>query len=228
MSQFWRQIFPAFGERTLIMGILNVTPDSFSDGGEYLNGEAAIAHGRALIAAGADVIDIGGESSRPGAIGISAAVEQSRVLPIIGALSADVPVSIDTTKAEVAAAAIAAGACTVNDISGGTFDPKMREVVADHEVGYILMHTRDRPARMQTGKWSYEGGVVAGVLAALETLASAALEAGIPKQRLMLDPGFGFGKTVSENCQLLGELSRFVGTAYPVLVGTSKKAFWVS
>jgi dihydropteroate synthase len=225
MSRFWKHLLPGFGQETLIMGVVNVTPDSFSDGGHFLDPGAAIAQGLKLVAAGAQLIDVGGESTRPGAESIVAGEELDRVLPVIKALAEEVVVSIDTNKSVVAAAAVDAGAKIVNDISGGRFDPEILDVVAKHDLGYILMHTRERPESMQQGSWQYEGGVVQSVLSALKAGASTAVLAGIKKDRLMIDPGFGFGKTVEENCQLLGRLDRFVDSGYPVLIGTSRKSF---
>ena len=218
---------PSLGKRPMIMGILNVTPDSFSDGGALDGAPAAIARAQAMFAEGADIIDIGGESTRPGARPVSAVEERRRVLPVIeGLVAAGAgPISIDTTKAEVAAASVEAGAVIVNDISGGTFDPQMRAVVAERRCGFVIMHTRERPEIMQSGAWRYEGGVLGAVATRLAELATAAIDAGITKGQIVLDPGIGFGKTLDENLDLLAGLPALRAIGYPLLVGTSRKSF---
>ncbi len=216
---------PELGKRTLIMGVLNITPDSFSDGGKYATADAAIARARVLVEEGADLIDVGGESTRPGAQHVSEAEELRRVLPVIEAIASLAPVSIDTTKAPVAAAALDAGAVMVNDISGGTFDAEMRPLVASRRCPFILMHTRARPEVMQDGTWTYEGGVVHAVQARLQELAAEAVAAGIAKENIVVDPGIGFGKTLEENVALLGGIEVFAKLGYPLLVGTSRKSF---
>jgi dihydropteroate synthase len=209
------------------MGIVNVTPDSFSDGGRYLDPAAAVGHGLALAAAGADVLDVGGESSRPGAVPVSAEEETRRVLPVVRRLAteAGVPVSIDTTKAAVAAAALEAGAAVVNDISAGRADPDMLPLVAGAGAGYVVMHMQGTPATMQLDPTYAD--VVAEVGEFLRRRLAAAEEAGIERSRLVADPGIGFGKTAAHNLELLARLPELVeavdGT--PVLVGTSRKAF---
>ena len=208
------------------MGIVNVTPDSFSDGGLYLDPDAAVAHGRALAGEGASILDVGGESTRPGAPPVDAAEELRRVLPVIGALTAtgDVPVSIDTTKSEVAAAALAAGATVVNDVSGGTADPRMRRVVADAGAGYVVMHMRGTPRTMQQ-ETSYDD-VVRDVGRELRARVEAAVEAGVRVDGLLADPGIGFAKTAEQNVELLQALPELAAAAgVPLLVGASRKSF---
>jgi dihydropteroate synthase len=225
MSGFWPELLPDFGRRTQLMGVLNVTPDSFSDGGQFIDPDAAIARGLQMRNEGADVIDIGGESTRPGAALISVDEELTRILPVIRGLCGLIPLSVDTNKSKVAVAAVAAGASIINDVSGGIFDPKILEVVAQNRVGFIIMHARAKPEKMQNGTWSYEGGVVHAVREALANCVQTALAAGIGRDRLMVDPGFGFGKTVEENCQLLGQLAEFKALDLPILTGTSRKSF---
>jgi dihydropteroate synthase len=203
------------------MGVLNVTPDSFSDGGRYLRPADAVAHGRQLIAAGADIVDIGGESTRPGATPVGADEELRRVLPVVEALAGSVRVSIDTTKRSVAEAAIAAGATLVNDVSG-TLWP----AAADHGVAWVAMHRKGSPPDMQRNP-AYDD-VVSEVLAALMSLLGGASAAGVGE--IWVDPGIGFGKTGAHNLALLGHLGRLVEAARSagaagVLVGTSRKSF---
>ena len=225
MQGFWSNLFPEFGSRTLIMGVLNVTPDSFSDGGKFFDVDAAIKRGLAMVSQGADLIDVGGESTRPGAALISIEEELKRILPVIQGLREYIPLSIDTNKSEVVDAVAAEGASIINDISGGQFDPEIRATVARHKLGFIMMHARAKPESMQKGQWVYEGGVVEAVRASLASSVEKAKAAGIPEDHLMIDPGFGFGKTLEENCLLLGNLERFHSLNLPVLVGTSKKSF---
>ena len=213
--------------RTLaVMGVVNVTPDSFSDGGRFLDPARAVGHGLALAAAGADVLDVGGESTRPGAIPVDADEEARRVLPVVERLAAEagVPVSIDTMKAPVAAAAVRAGATIVNDISAGRADPAMLDTVAEAGAGFVAMHMQGTPADMQDDP--RYGDVVAEVTAFLARRIAAAESAGIPRDRLWADPGIGFGTTVDHNLELLARLSELVeGVGVPVLVGTSRKGF---
>jgi dihydropteroate synthase len=209
---------------TLLMGIVNVTPDSFSDGGRYLAETDAVAHGRALIAAGADILDIGGESTRPGAERIDPAVERDRVLPVIAALAAEgTMVSVDTMNASTAAAAIDAGALVVNDVSGGQADPEILEVVADSEAHVVLGHWRGPSADMYA-RAAYDD-VVDEVLAELAERAHEAMAAGIPPARIVVDPGIGFGKRGEQNWEVLRRLDRVVAAWPRVLVGTSRKGF---
>lgn len=220
-------LLPHLGRRTLVMGVLNTTPDSFSDGGRYGDPEVAIEAALHMLAAGADLIDIGGESTRPGSEPVSLAEELSRVLPVIEGLSAlgIEGISIDTTKAEVAEQAVAAGANMVNDISALRFDPRMPEVVAQLGVPVVLSHTRSRPKTMQQGELHYEGGVVAVVREALSQALHEAEQAGIPKSQVLLDPGLGFGKTLAQNLELIRGLGALAALGCPVLVGPSRKAF---
>lgn len=212
-------------ERTLVMGIVNVTPDSFSDGGLYADAAAAFAHGRDLLAQGADILDIGGESTRPGATRPVLAEELDRVIPVINALAADgASVSVDTMRAEVAEAAIAAGAVVVNDVSGGLADPEILDVAASAGVGYVAMHWRGHSDRMQS-LTEYTGDVVDVVLSELGERVEAALQAGIDPDRLVVDPGLGFAKTADQNWALLARLDRFAGLGHRVLVGSSRKSF---
>jgi dihydropteroate synthase len=208
-----------------VMGIVNVTPDSFSDGGLFLDPAAAIAHGRALVEAGADVLDIGGESTRPGAEPVSTKEELNRVLPVIEGLAGLAPVSIDTSKAEVAAAAIGAGAGFVNDVTAFRADPAMAAVCAGAGAGVevILMHMLGTPRTMQHDP-RYED-VVTEVLDFLLERVEAAVAAGVARERIWIDPGIGFGKTLEHNLTLIRETDRFVDTGLPVMVGASRKAF---
>jgi dihydropteroate synthase len=211
--------------RTLVMGVVNVTPDSFSDGGKFEHTEAAIAHGLELRAQGADILDIGGESTRPGATRPLLEEELDRVVPVIKELyAAGAVVSVDTMRHEVAAAAIEAGAAIVNDVSGGLADPEILRVAGDAGVGYVAMHWRAHSHEMQQHA-SYDGRVVETVLAELSGRVEAALAAGIADDRLILDPGFGFAKTADHNWELLQALDRFVDLGYRLLVGSSRKSF---
>lgn len=208
------------------MGVVNVTPDSFSDGGRFIAPEAAIEHGIGLVDAGAAVLDVGGESTRPGAAPVDAGTELDRVIPVIEGLAAhvSVPISIDTTKAVVARAAIAAGATIVNDVSAGEADAAMLSMVADAGVGYVAMHRRGQPATMQRDPQYTD--VVADVVEYLARRLDAARAAGIAEDALMADPGIGFGKTIDHNLALLASLPELIaGVGVPVLVGTSRKSF---
>ena len=206
------------------MGILNVTPDSFSDGGEHLRRDAAIAHGLALLAEGADIIDVGGESTRPGAVRAGVEVELERVVPVVEALAAaGAPVSVDTMRSTVARECVAAGAVLVNDVSGGLADPDMRAVVAELGVGYVAMHWRGHSDVMQ--ELSHYDDVVMEVAAELAERRDEALAAGIAPERLVLDPGLGFAKTAEHNWQLLRHLDVIESLGHPVLVGASRKRF---
>jgi dihydropteroate synthase len=211
--------------RCLVMGVLNVTPDSFSDGGRYLDHRTAVAHGMALAAEGADLLDVGGESSRPGATYIDQRTELDRVLPVIEGLAGavDVPLSIDTRKSAVARAALAAGAAMVNDVSAGRDDPDIFGVAAEAKAPMVLMHMQGTPATMQHDP-RYDD-VVAEVAAFLADRAAAAEAAGVPHDALVIDPGIGFGKRDQHNYALLADLARFTLLGHPVLVGTSRKGF---
>ena len=209
---------------TLIMGVVNVTPDSFSDGGRYVDAEAAVAHGLLLRAQGADILDIGGESTRPGAERVAADVEQERVIPVVRALSdAGVVVSIDTMNASTAALAVQAGARIVNDVSGGMADPGMLAAVASTDADVVLQHWRGHSADMYA-RAVYDD-VVAEVTRELTARMEAAAQAGIDPARIIVDPGIGFGKRGEQNWQTLRGLDRFVGIGQRVLIGTSRKRF---
>lgn len=206
------------------MGVLNVTPDSFSDGGLFFDPETAVARGIAMADEGADVIDVGGESTRPGADPVSPDQERERVVPVIKRLTAElnVPVSIDTRKAEVAEAALDAGAMIVNDISGGG-DPRMFDVVRDSAAALVLMHMRGEPATMQ--EFTDYADVVAEVRDQLRGRVEAATAAGIEPDRLVIDPGIGFAKTPDQNLELLRDVQQLFALGRPVLVGPSRKSF---
>jgi len=209
------------------MGIVNVTPDSFSDGGRWLDPEAAIAHGLELAAEGADILDIGGESTRPGADPVSEDEERRRVLPVIAALAerTTAPISVDTMKAGVAAAALDAGATIVNDVTAGRGDPAMLATVAARRAGIVLMHMQGEPRTMQANP--HYGDVVAEVTDFLRERVAGAEAAGITRDKIMADPGIGFGKTIEHNVALLARLPELVEglDGVPVLVGTSRKTF---
>jgi dihydropteroate synthase len=207
----------------VVMGVVNVTPDSFSDGGRYLDPGAAVRHGRELAAEGASILDVGGESTRPGADPVSEAEERERVVGVVEGLAPDTRVSIDTTKAGVAAAALAAGATLVNDVSAFRFSPDLAGVVADSGVDCCLMHMLGDPRTMQDDP-RYED-VVSDVKAFLEERLDFAVRAGVPEDHVWLDPGIGFGKTVGHNLELLARLDEIVALGRPVVVGTSRKTF---
>lgn len=210
-------------DRPQLMGILNVTPDSFSDGGLYHAAEAAIAHGRKLAGAGAALVDIGGESTRPGSATVPEAEESARIAPVIDALHDLVPISVDTRKAGVARAALAAGAALINDVSAMTYDPAMAGVAAEAAAPICLMHAQGDPATMQDAP-AY-GDVLLDVYDHLRARRDAAESAGIPRARILLDPGIGFGKTVAHNLALLARLSLFHALGCPLLLGVSRKRF---
>lgn len=213
-------------ELPLLMGILNVTPDSFSDGGQFSTIDAAVAQGLALAEDGADIIDIGGESTRPGSLPVSTEEELRRTIPVVKALCdrISVPISIDTTKAQVAQEAIDAGACIVNDISGLTFDLRMQEVCRSSDAGICLMHIKGTPQTMQLNP-QYDD-VVADVTRFLQTRLQCCLDAGIAADRVCLDPGIGFGKSAEHNLQLLSATESMRQTLQrPLLIGHSRKSF---
>jgi dihydropteroate synthase len=206
------------------MGVLNVTPDSFSDGGRFIEPDAAVAHAETMAAEGADLIDVGGESTRPGADPVSADEEIARVLPVLKRLGErELPLSIDTSKAAVAGAAITAGASFVNDVTALRGDPEMAALVADAGVDVCLMHMKGEPRTMQEDP-RYDD-VVAEVKAFLEERLAAAVEAGIPAARVWIDPGIGFGKTPAHNLELIRRLDEIVAIGRPVVVGASRKRF---
>ena len=214
-----------WGERTYLMGVLNVTPDSFSDGGEFSTQAAAVAQAQQLADAGADIIDVGGQSTRPGAVEVPVGEEIDRVVPVVRALrqSLPVPISVDTTRALVARAAVEAGADMINDISGATFDPEMLPVVAQLGVPVVLMHIRGTPQTMQT-LTDYQDliGEICGFLA---SRIDAAVAAGIERELIIIDPGIGFAKTHSGNLEILRNLPVFRALDCPLLVGPSRKSF---
>ena len=215
----------SLAERVHVMGILNVTPDSFSDGGRYVDADAACAHAMAMIEQGADLLDIGAESSKPGAVAIDEEEERRRLLPIVRELCrrTTIPLSIDTTKAAIAEEALDAGAALINDISALRFDPRMASVVARSGAGVILMHMQGTPATMQrTASYTY---VVEDVRAFLAARLEVAQQAGIPRDRILLDPGIGFGKNCEHNVTLLNHLGAFQTLGRPIVVGVSRKAF---
>lgn len=215
-----------FGDSTHIMGVLNVTPDSFSDGGAYLNINTAITQAKTMVAEGATIIDIGGESSRPGAEPVPVNVELERVLPVIQALVSeqlDVPISIDTTKAVVAKHALEAGAHIINDITALRGDTAMAQVAAEMEAGVILMHMKGTPRTMQRSP--HYKDVVKEVCKALKNWINDASQNGIAPDRIIVDPGIGFGKTTEQNLQILKQLELFKQLNKPILIGTSRKSF---
>lgn len=211
-------------DRTLVMGVLNVTPDSFSDGGRFDDTEIAISHAFQMIQDGADIIDIGGESTRPGSERISVQVELDRVLPVIaGLVDSGVAISIDTMRAEVARAAIEAGACMINDVSGGKSDPEMLSYVSTLTVPYILMHWRG-PSNIMNTLTDYSD-VVADVTSEISKQVDLAVAAGIARERIAVDPGIGFAKTVDQNWPILKHLDVLEGLGLPILMGASRKKF---
>jgi dihydropteroate synthase len=214
-----------WGERTYLMGVLNVTPDSFSDGGEFNSPRTALAQAQCLANAGADIIDIGGQSTRPGAEQISVEEELNRVLPVVEALHSvlSVPISVDTTRASVAQKAVEAGADMVNDISGGMFDPDMLPVIAQLGVPVVLMHMRGTPQTMQQ-LTAYQD-LIGEIYEFLESQIAAAVAAGIERSRLIIDPGIGFAKTGEQNLEILRRLPTFRSLGVPSLVGVSRKSF---
>ena len=219
-------VAPARAGRALVMGVVNVTPDSFSDGGRWATTELAVAHGRQLIAQGADLLDVGGESTRPGARRVDLAEEQNRVLPVIRELAAaGIAVSVDTIHAATAAAAIDAGAVVVNDVSGGLADPAMAGVLADAGVVYICQHWRGDPRTMD-GLTDYGGDVLAGVEAELRARLDHLADAGLADEQVVIDPGLGFAKTHEQSWRLLAATARLrEDLRRPVLIGASRKRF---
>jgi len=210
-------------DRSLIAGIVNVTPDSFFDGGRHGAPPAAVAHGLALLAQGADMLDVGGESTRPGAAPVDAAEESARAVPVVRALAAHAPVSIDTSKAAVAEAALCAGAVIVNDVSACRFDPELTGVLAQYKPGYVLMHSLGRPESMQAAP-RYDD-VVGEILSFFEERLSALTAAGLPEERVALDPGIGFGKTLAHNLAIMRDIERFFALGRPLYVGVSNKSW---
>lgn len=213
------------GKKVCVMGILNTTPDSFSDGGKYLSCDSAVSHGLQLVRDGADILDIGGESSRPFSDPVSAEHEIQRVVPVIEKLAPmiDVPISIDTTKAEVAREALNAGASIINDISALNNDPDMAGLAAANNVPVILMHMKGKPKTMQINP-CYDD-LISEVMDFLAQRAAYAVQAGIKKENIILDPGIGFGKTADHNLMLIKNLQKIHNMGFPVLVGPSRKSF---
>ncbi len=210
---------PDMGKRTLVMGILNFTPDSFSDGGRYFDTDKALDHAREMVELGADIIDIGAESTRPGHTPLSAIEEWHRLEPILARLreTVSVPISIDTYKSSVAQKALDYGADMINDVWGGRFDAEMFKVLAKYQAPYILMHNA-------TDRQCIEGDIITAVMEELLYQANLAMEAGLKRECIILDPGVGFGKTVEQNLQLINRVDVFRETGYPVLIGTSRKS----
>ncbi|GAB3293468.1 dihydropteroate synthase [Epidermidibacterium keratini] len=224
MANTARLPIPTASGRTLVMGVLNVTADSFSDGGRYLDHDAALAHGRALYAEGADLIDVGGESTRPGAQRVDAEAELARVVPVIAALTADgIPTSIDTMRASVARAALGAGVSMINDVSGGLADADMTALAAEYDVPICLMHWRAHSGSMQ--RFAEYDDVVGDVIDELTQRVAEAEAAGVRRDRVILDPGLGFAKNAGHNWSLLQATDRFVALGFPVLIGASRKSF---
>jgi dihydropteroate synthase len=225
MKLSWNNFSFDFSQRTYIMGILNVTPDSFSDGGDFFRKEQAVEHALRMRDEGADIIDIGGESTRPGSEPVPVSEEAGRVVPVIEVLARKVkiPISIDTYKADVAKAAIAAGASMVNDISGLRFDRRMPGVVSRHKVPVVIMHIRGRPKDMQ--KNPVYRCLVPEIMDYLNESISMARDAGIPDERIIIDPGIGFGKRAEHNLEILRRLNEFTGYEKPILIGPSRKSF---
>lgn len=213
------------GKRTLLMGVLNVTPDSFSDGGKFFTVKKAVDAAWSIQEAGADILDIGAESTRPGSTGISSAEELGRLLPVLAALRGrlTIPISVDTRKSAVAEIAIGAGAEILNDISGLQFDPRVARVAKRHKVGLVLMHTRGTPQTMQ--KQKFAKNVVQDVIAGLRRSVAVARRAGVGKSQIVLDPGIGFGKSFAQNYELLRKLPELERLGYPLAVGPSRKGF---
>ena len=216
-----------YGERTLVMGVLNITPDSFSDGGKFYSPERAVEHAREMIDSGADIIDIGGESTRPGSAFVSEAEELRRVLPVIAQLttSSSVPISIDTTKSSVARAALAAGVEIINDISALRFDPAIADEVAKTGAGVVLMHSRGTPKTMQ--QLPPITDILSEVISGLRESIAIAQQRGVAPDSIAVDPGIGFGKTAEQNVELIANLDQLVAEfpGFPIMIGTSRKSF---
>jgi dihydropteroate synthase len=212
-------------KRTLIMGIINVTPDSFSDGGQFFDAEKAIEHAKRMAMEGADIIDIGGESTRPGSEPVTMEEEMRRVIPVIEGIANEVkvPISIDTCKSEVAKAALEKGASMVNDISALRFDPKIADVVVEHDVPLVLMHMKDKPNNMQVNP-TYTS-VLSEIREFLRERVEFAASKGVPRESIIIDPGIGFGKTVEHNYEIIKKLEDLKSLDLPILIGTSRKSF---
>jgi len=216
-----------YGERTLLMGVLNVTPDSFSDGGKFYSPERAVKHALQMIAEGADIVDIGGESTRPGSAFVSEAEELQRVIPIIKTLTAEtpVPISVDTTKSAVARAALKAGAEIINDISALRFDPAIADEVAKAKAGLVLMHSRGTPKTMQ--QLPPAAAILPEVISGLRESIAIAQQRGVAPDSIAIDPGIGFSKTAEQNVELIAKLDQLAHefADFPILIGTSRKSF---
>jgi dihydropteroate synthase len=213
------------GERTLIMGVLNITPDSFSDGGQYLDTQKAVARALEIERQGADILDIGGESTRPGSLGISAHEEMQRVIPVLEKLRGQlkIPISIDTRKSEVAEAAIYQGAELINDVTGLRTDPRLAQIAAKGKLPLILMHMRGEPRTMQQKPFARD--VLRDVITGLRQSVARALRAGVAKSQIVLDPGLGFGKRAEQSFELIAGIPELVRLGFPLLIGASRKSF---
>ena len=213
------------GKRTLLMGVLNVTPDSFSDGGLFFDTAAAVTRALEMERAGADILDIGGESTRPGSAGISAEEEIARILPVMQKLRGQIgiPISVDTSKAEVAEAAAMAGAEMVNDVTALRGDPRIAQIVRRRKLPLLLMHMRGEPRTMQEAPFARN--IVREVTRDLRRALAQARRAGVPKSQIVLDPGIGFGKSAAQNCELIGALPVLARIGCPLMIGTSRKSF---
>jgi dihydropteroate synthase len=225
MKLAWRNYNFDFSQRPCIMGILNVTPDSFSDGGNFLLRDAAVERALKMESDGADIIDVGGESTRPGAEKISVKEEMQRVVPVIEEITkrVHIPVSIDTYKSAVAEAAVSAGASMINDISGLRFDPRMPSIAALHKIPVVIMHIKGTPENMQ--KNPVYKALIPEIMDYLREGIEIAIEAGIPEDRIIIDPGIGFGKTVEHNLEIIKRVHEFEGLGKPILLGHSRKSF---
>ncbi len=225
MKLAWKNFYLDFSKKTYIMGVLNVTPDSFSDGGLYFDKSVAIKRAIQMVEDGADIIDIGGESTRPGSESITIDEELRRTIPVIEALTKEikVPISIDTYKSEVAMAALDSGASMVNDISGLRFDPKMSEVVSEYKVPVVIMHIKGRPKDMQQNP-VYEA-LVPEIMDYFRASISIAKQSDISDDKIIIDPGIGFGKTPEHNLTIINNLREFTSLEKPILIGPSRKAF---
>jgi dihydropteroate synthase len=225
MKLTWKNHSFNFSQKTYVMGILNVTPDSFSDGGLFLNEGSAVKQALRMVKEGADIIDIGGESTRPGAAPVSVKEEIKRVVPVIKALAKkiSVPISIDTCKAKVADEAVSAGASIINDISGLRFDRRMAGVAAQHKVPVVIMHIQGTPGIMQ--KAPVYKALIPEIMDYLREGIDIALKAGVPEDMIIIDPGIGFGKTVEHNLEIINRLDEFKGFEKPILLGPSRKSF---
>jgi len=225
MKLSWKNYSLDFSQKTYLMGILNVTPDSFSDGGMFFNERSAVEQALRMVKEGADIIDIGGESTRPGADSVSVKEEIKRVVPVIRALAKKVrvPLSIDTCKAKVAEEAVSAGASIINDISGLRFDRGMARVAAQHKVPVVIMHIQGTPGNMQMHP-VYKA-LIPEIMDYLREGIDIALKAGVPENMIIIDPGIGFGKTVEHNLEIINRLDEFKGFEKPVLLGPSRKSF---